>query len=197
MNICGNVELWCSTPPKTSHQSSLCSKIWCSSRLLKNETKYLSTWIWHCKKWTPSFAKWVECLPMVRETGVQSQVESYQRLKKWYLMPPCLTLSIIRYASRVKWGNPGNGVVPSLHHGVVAIEKGAFESPSTMVANFTLLYYTESTRYLLWLTVKGYISLCCDYKVFIWADGWRPDFVGFTDNLIAFRIQRAHLLTID
>ena len=22
--------------------------------------------------------------PMVRETGVQSQVESYQRLKKWY-----------------------------------------------------------------------------------------------------------------
>ena len=28
--------------------------------------------------------------------------------KKWYLMPPCLTLSIIR----VKWSNPGNGVAP-------------------------------------------------------------------------------------
>ena len=28
------------------------------------------------------------------ETGVQTQVESYQRLKKWYLIPPCLTLSI-------------------------------------------------------------------------------------------------------
>ena len=27
---------------------------------------------------------------MVRETWVQSQVESDQRLKKWYLMPPCL-----------------------------------------------------------------------------------------------------------
>ena len=27
---------------------------------------------------------------------VQSQVESYQRLKKWHLIPPCLTLSIIR-----------------------------------------------------------------------------------------------------
>ena len=26
----------------------------------------------------------------------KSQVESYQRLEKWYLMPPCLTLSIIR-----------------------------------------------------------------------------------------------------
>ena len=27
-------------------------------------------------------AQWVECLPMVQETGVQFQVESYQRLKK-------------------------------------------------------------------------------------------------------------------
>ena len=50
---------------------------------------------------------------MARETWVQSQVESYQRLKKWYLMPPCLTLSIIRYGSRVKWRNPGKGVAPS------------------------------------------------------------------------------------
>ena len=50
---------------------------------------------------------------MAQETWVQSQVESYQRLKKWYLMPPCLTLSIIRYGSRVKWSNPWKGVVPS------------------------------------------------------------------------------------
>ena len=51
-------------------------------------------------------AWWLECSPMVRETWVQSQVESYQWLKKWYLMPPCLTLSIIRYGLRVKWSNP-------------------------------------------------------------------------------------------
>ena len=38
----------------------------------------------------------VECSLMVKETWVQSQVKSYQRLKKWYLMPPCLTSSIIR-----------------------------------------------------------------------------------------------------
>ena len=50
---------------------------------------------------------------MVQETGVQSQVESYRRLKKCYLIPPCLTLSIIRYASRVKWSNPGKGVPSS------------------------------------------------------------------------------------
>ena len=57
-------------------------------------------------------ALWVECLSMVRETWVHSQVESYQRLKKWYLMPPCLTLSFIRYVSRVKWNNLGKGVAP-------------------------------------------------------------------------------------
>ena len=54
----------------------------------------------------------VECSPTVRETWVQSEVESYQRLEKWYLMLPCLTLSIVRYGLRVKRSNPGNGVVP-------------------------------------------------------------------------------------
>ena len=34
-------------------------------------------------------------------------------LKKWYLIPPCLTLNNIRYVSRIKWSNPGKGVVPS------------------------------------------------------------------------------------
>ena len=57
--------------------------------------------------------KRLECSPLARETWVQSQVESYQRLKKWYLMRPCLTLSIIRYGSRVKWSNPGKGVALS------------------------------------------------------------------------------------
>ena len=32
---------------------------------------------------------------------------------KWYLIPPCLTLSNIRYLSRVKWSNPGKGVAPA------------------------------------------------------------------------------------
>ena len=33
--------------------------------------------------------------------------------KKGYLIPPYLTLSVIRYISRVKWFNPGKGVAPS------------------------------------------------------------------------------------
>ena len=50
------------------------------------------------------------CRQMVLETVVQSQVKSYQRLKKWHSMWPCLTLRFLRYGSRV---NTGNGVAPS------------------------------------------------------------------------------------
>ena len=39
----------------------------------------------------------VECSPMDRQSGIQSQVELYQRLKKWCLLPLYLTLSIIRF----------------------------------------------------------------------------------------------------
>ena len=35
------------------------------------------------------------------------------KTQKWYLMPPCLTFSIIRYRSRVRWSNLGKGVAPS------------------------------------------------------------------------------------
>ena len=50
--------------------------------------------------------------------------------KKWYLIPPYLTLSIIRYVSKVKWNNPGKGV---------AIEKGASGCPQLQLP--TLLIY--------------------------------------------------------
>ena len=50
---------------------------------------------------------------MVLETRVQFQAESHQRLQKRYLMPSYLTLSFLRYRSRVKLSNPAKGVVPS------------------------------------------------------------------------------------
>ena len=59
-----------------------------------------------------SRCKWTILVFSSFETGVQSQVESYHRLKKWYLMPPCLALSIIRLGSTVKSSNPGKGVAP-------------------------------------------------------------------------------------
>ena len=59
--------------------------------------------------------------------------------KKWYLVQPCLTLSIIRYGSRIKWSNSGRewNCTLTLHLGVVAIEKEAFGSPSTKIVDFS------------------------------------------------------------
>ena len=70
------------------------------------------------------------------------QVESYQRLKKMVLNATLRNTQHYKVSIKVKWSNPVNGVVPSppLHLGVVAIEKGAFEWPSTKVANFTYFY---------------------------------------------------------
>ena len=54
------------------------------------------------------WSTWVDCWSLVRETWVQCKVVSYQKLKNWYLLPPCLTFSCIRYVSRVKSSNPGS-----------------------------------------------------------------------------------------
>ena len=71
---------------------------------------------------------WFECLPMVQWTRVQFQVKSCQRLRKWYLVPPCFTLSVIKYWSRVSEAIQGEKYFPPLYLGVEAIEKGAFGS---------------------------------------------------------------------
>ena len=65
----------------------------------------------------------VACSPMVLETGVQ--------IINWYLMPPNLTFSNIRYGSRVKGSNPRKEVV----------HLRAFLLPSNTVANFTIYIY--------------------------------------------------------
>ena len=51
-------------------------------------------------EWYEHTGHWLECSPMARETWLQLKVESYQRLKKWYLM---LTLfNAQRYKVRIK-----------------------------------------------------------------------------------------------
>ena len=115
---------------------------------------------------------------MARETWVQSQVESYQRLKKWYLMPPCLTLSIIRYGSRVKWNNPGKGVAPSPTHWCSKLSKREpsgrprLWSPTLLTFTATGLeeeklnsnqhyFAVKSTLYYIMLTQRGWINTSC------------------------------------
>ena len=54
-------------------------------------------------------------------------------------------LNTQHYKIRVKWSNPWNVVEPSLHLGLVAVEKEAFGSTSTKVANFTYLFAFDDT----------------------------------------------------
>ena len=67
---------------------------------------------------------------MVRETWVQSQVASYQRLKKMVLDTSLLNTQQCKV--RIK------GKVEQYKKRSSAIEKGAFGSPSTTVAKFLL-----------------------------------------------------------
>ena len=83
------------------------------------------------------------CSPMVLKTRVQSQVESFQRLKKkkkWHLIPLCLTLSIIKGTYQGYSGTiQEKECRPALHLSVVAIEEGTFCPPSNTGANFTTI----------------------------------------------------------
>ena len=45
--------------------------------------------------------------------------------RKGYLMPPCLTLSIIMYGSKVRWSNLGKGVAPSSIPSCSSYRKGS------------------------------------------------------------------------
>ena len=92
-------------------------------------------------------------MPVVQETRVQSQVESYQRLKKWYLMPSCLTLSIIRLRSRISGVILGKQYHPFLHLNVVAIEKRAFGSLSTTVGRLAYIKNYQVFTILKWLGI--------------------------------------------
>ena len=56
------------------------------------------------------------------------------KTKKWNLMFPCLTISIIRHVSRVSGATQGKEKCPPQHFGVEAIEKRVFGSPSTTVS---------------------------------------------------------------
>ena len=99
---------------------------------------------------------------MAQETRVQSQVKSYQSLKKWYLIPLCLALSIIRYRSKVSSSIQRKELYPPLHLGVVAIEKRAFRSPNFLqllnIYIYLYLSHFQSVNLIHYLPHYLYIS---------------------------------------
>ena len=101
---------------------------------------------------------------MVQETWVQSLVASYQRLLKWYLIPPGLTLGNIKYVLRVKWSNPGKGVVSFPTPLCNSYWKG-----SLLVVNFTyyLLYWGIIHHFYLLFYLNDLHLICIMIWIFI------------------------------
>ena len=69
-------------------------------------------WIftWRCNG---SLSHWPVGKVFVNGPGDRGSIPGSVVPLKWYLIPPCLKLSNIRYVSRVKWSNPGKWVTPS------------------------------------------------------------------------------------
>ena len=66
-----------------------------------------------------------------------------QKTQKMVLAATLLNTQHYKVRIKVKWSNPGKRVAPSPHLGVVAIKKGAFGSPSTMVSLLSPLEITK------------------------------------------------------
>ena len=82
-------------------------------------------------------------------------------------MPPCLTLSIIRCGSKIKWSNPGKGVAPSPTPWCSSYRKGNLR---------VTLDYGRQQLYLLYgiSTIVGYLmpNLLYTYISNIYNFGW-------------------------
>ena len=81
-------------------------------------------------------AECVDCLPVDRGSILGLVIPKTQKM-----VPDASLLNTQRYKIRIKAKVEQR---PSLHHGVVAIEKGAFRSPSIMVTNFTFTFMVPS-----------------------------------------------------
>ena len=68
-----------------------------------------------------------------------------QKTQKWYLMPPCLTLSFIRYEWRVKRINPGKGVTLLPTPRCSSYWKGRLR---VTLSNFTFFTYSARKQIL-------------------------------------------------
>ena len=91
-----------------------------------------------------------------------SPKSSHTKDSKMVLDDTLLMFSIIKKGSRVKWSNPGNEVTSSPHLFVVAIEKGAFGSPSTEVTIFSFTIYIYIYIYII------YIRVCMCVYIYIY-----------------------------
>ena len=73
------------------------------------------------------------------------------------MIPPCLTLSIIRYVSRVKWSNPGKGVAPSPTPRCSNYWKGCFR----VALDYGSQLYLLIMQYMRRICNNIIVNMCC------------------------------------
>ena len=90
------------------------------------------------------------------------------------MIPPCLTLSIIRCGSRVKWSNPGNGVAPSPTPWCSSYRKGSLRVTLDYGRKLYLLTYIYSIEFnclqwynLAWGVAHGVMFKALDCRILV------------------------------
>ena len=85
--------------------------------------KFISSYYW------PLPAQWLVGRVFANGPGDLGSILGHviPKTLKWYLIPPYITLSNIRYVSRVNWSNPGKGAAPSPTTWCSSYWKGSFQ----------------------------------------------------------------------
>ena len=96
-------------------------------------------------------ARLLECSPMARETRVQSQVESYQRLKKMALDASLLNTQHYKVWIKGKVEQPREGVAPSHTPWCSSYRKGSLR---------VTLDYGRQLYLLIYIYIYIYIYIC-------------------------------------
>ena len=93
-----------------------CELYWTKSKLLGRKRMYFYEFIVaHLNSFLEVSLLWLMSRVFTNGPGDLGSIlgRLIPKTQKWYLIPPCLTLSIIRYRSMVKWSNPRTWVAPS------------------------------------------------------------------------------------
>ena len=116
------------------------------------------------------------------DCGSQGSILGQVVLKTQKMVVGVSLLNTQHFKVRIKgkWSNPGKGVSPSLHLSVVAVEKGAFGSPSTIVGQLIYILNTYICIYVsvrihtyiyIYIYIYIYVYFCYIY-IYIYMHGY-------------------------
>ena len=110
------------------------------------------------------------------------------------MIPPCSTLSNIRYISMVKWSNPGKGEVPSLTPRCSSYWKGSLQvtldngRQLTYLLTYIAIQHIPPPWYLLWFwpTMLHELIYAYKYLYFISKPEFKPVKLRLKIDLVSY-----------